>query len=128
MAILLKIHWDIKKGREPEFRRSQETLCAVMSADHPGVICYHVDYPAPDVSEWTEIYASNAVFRAHLDNPKGQEPLAALVDACERITCSCWGDADADSRRLLEGFGTTYHETAKAAFVLHPRADRASPI
>jgi len=126
MAIMLKIRWDIKQGREREFRQNQETLCAVMSADHPGVICYHVDYPASGVSEWTEIYASNAVFKAHLDDPKGEAPLAALVETCARIICKCWGDADAASRKLLEGFGTTYHETAKAAFVLHPRADRAS--
>ncbi|HEX4025639.1 MAG TPA: hypothetical protein VHX52_13200 [Steroidobacteraceae bacterium] len=127
MAIMLKIHWDIKQGREREFRQNQENLCAVMSADHPGVICYHVDYPASGVSEWTEIYASNAVFKAHLANPKGAAPLAALVEACDTIHCRCWGDADADSRKLLVGFGTTYHDTAKAAFVLHPRADRASP-
>jgi quinol monooxygenase YgiN len=126
MAIMLKIRWEIKQDREPEFRRNQEKLCAVMSAEHPGVICYHVDYPAPGVSEWTEIYANNQVFKAHLDNPKGEAPLAALIDACDRIGCRCWGDADADSRKLLVGFGTTYHDTAKAAFVLHPRADRAS--
>ena len=55
MAIMLKIRWDINKGREQEFRENQRKLCAVMSGDHPGVICYHVDYPASDVSEWTEV-------------------------------------------------------------------------
>ena len=72
MAIMLKIRWDIKKGREQEFRENQKKLCAVMSGDHPGVICYHVDYPASGVSEWTEIYANNSVFKAHLDNLKGR--------------------------------------------------------
>ncbi len=126
MAIMLKIRWDIKKGREQEFRENQRKLCAVMSDDHPGVICYHVDYPASGVSEWTEIYANNSVFKAHLDNQKGKEPLATLIAVCDEITCKCWGDADAESKKILAGFGATYHETAEASFLLHPKADPAS--
>jgi hypothetical protein len=128
MAILLKIRWDIAQGRESHFRDNQVKLCAVMSDDHPGVICYHVDYPEPGVSEWTELYANDATFRAHLANPKGKAPLAAVIDACAKITCRCWGDPDAESRKILAGFGTTYHDTAEASFVLHPRADPASPV
>lgn len=128
MAIMLKIRWDIKKGQENGFRENQKKLCAVMSSDHPGVICYHVDYPVPGVSEWVEIYANNSVFKAHLDNKKGKEPLAILIGACDKITCKCWGDADAESKKILAGFGATYHETADASFLLHPRADRASLI
>jgi len=128
MAIMLKIRWEIKKGRENEFRENQKKLCAVMGSDHPGVICYHVDYPAPDVSEWVEIYANNNVFKAHLDNTKGKEPLATLIDACNKIMCKCWGDPDAESKKILADFGATYHETAEASFPLHPRADRASLI
>ena len=128
MAIMLKIRWDIRKGREQEFRENQKKLCAVMSGDHPGVICYHVDYPAPGVSEWTEIHANNSVFKAHLDNQKGKEPLAILIGACDKITCKCWGDADAESKKILAGFGATYHETAEASFLLHPKADPASLI
>jgi hypothetical protein len=128
MAIMLKIRWDIKKGQETLFCDNQKKLCAVMSADHPGVICYHVDYPAPGVSEWVEIYASNPVFVAHLANPKGKDPLGAVIGACEKITCRCWGDPDAESRKILAGFNATYHDTAEASFLLHPRADRASPV
>ena len=39
-----------------------------MSEDHPGVICDHAENPAPGVSEWTEIYANDDVFKAHLAN------------------------------------------------------------
>jgi len=128
MAILLKIRWDIAEGRESDFRDNQKKLCTVMRDDHPGVLCYHVDYPAAGVSEWTELYANDATFRAHLANPKGKEPLAAVVGACAKITCRCWGDPDAESRKILAGFGTTYHDTAEASFVLNPRADPASPV
>lgn len=128
MAILLKIRWDIAQGRERDFRENQRKLCAVMHDDHPGVICYHVDYPAPGASEWTEIYANDDAFRAHLANEKGKAPLAAVVGACAKITCRCWGSPDAQSREILAGFGTTYNDTAEASFVLHPRADRASPV
>ena len=128
MSIMLKIRWDIAEGREKDFRTNQETLCAVMRDDHPGVICYHVDYPAPGVSEWVEIYANDDVFKAHLANEKGKGPLGTLIGACAKITCRCWGDPDPKSRKILEGFGTTYHDTAEASFALHPRADPASRV
>jgi quinol monooxygenase YgiN len=128
MSIMLKIRWEIRKGREKDFRDSQKKLCAVMASDHPGVICYHVDYPAAGISEWVEIYANDEVFKAHLANKNGKEPLSTLVRACEKITCKCWGDPDQGSKELLAGFGATYHETADASFALHPRADRASRV
>jgi len=58
-------------------------------AEHPGVICYHVDYPSTALSEWTEIYANNEVFAAHLANPKGQRPLQTLITLCDDIACRC---------------------------------------
>ena len=125
MAILLKLRWTFKEGREDDFRGNQEKLCAVMH-DHPGVICYHVDYPSSGVSEWTEIYANNEVFRAHLADENGKAPLGGCIDACAEITCRCWGDPDDASREILAGFGSTYHETGTNAFELNPKADRNS--
>ena len=72
--------------------------------------------------------ANNTVFKAHLDNLKGKGPLATLIGACDKITCKCWGEADAESKKILAGFGATYHETAEASFLLHPKADPASLI
>jgi len=127
MPFMLKIQWDIKSGREADFRTNQEALCKVM-LEHPGVICYHADYPSQRVSRWTEIYATDEAFAAHLANPAGKGPLQAIVEACDKITCQCWGNPGAGSRESLAGFGATYHETAKNAFVLNPRADRDSRI
>ena len=50
------------------------------------------------VSQWTEIYATDEAFEAHLANEKGKGPLA------------------------------TYHETAEHTFVLNPQADKDSLI
>ena len=128
MAFMLKIKWEIKEGSEAEFKSNQEKLCAVMQ-EHPGVICYHAEYPSSRVSEWTEIYATDAAFKAHLANEKGKEPLGAVVGACDQITCRCFGDEpDGESKKILEGFGTTYHDSGSQAFVLHPRADKDSPV
>ena len=127
MSFMLKIQWDIKSGSEADFRLNQETLCGVM-LEHPGVICYHVDYPSERVSQWVEIYANDEAFAAHLANEKGKAPLGALIEACEKITCQCWGDPNAGSREILAGFGATYHETSKNAFVLNPDADKDSPV
>lgn len=127
MAFMLKIRWNIAGGKLADFRANQEALCKVM-LEHPGVIAYHVDYPDDAASEWIEIYANDEAFRAHLANDKGKAPLGAVVAACDTIDCRCFGDPDAASREILKGFGTTYHDTAPEAFVLHPRADRDSPV
>ena len=92
------------------------------------MICYHVDYPSERVSQWTEVYATDEAFAAHLANEKGKDPLGHLIEACDKITCQCWGNPNAGSREILVGFATTYHETARDAFVLHPRADRESRV
>jgi quinol monooxygenase YgiN len=127
MPFMLKAEWNIKAGREADFRTQQEALCKVMP-EHPGVICYHADYPSPRVSRWIEIYATDEAFAAHLANEKGKGPLGALVAACDSITCQCWGNPNAGSREVLAGFGATYHETAASAFVLNPFADKDSPV
>jgi hypothetical protein len=127
MAFMLKIRWDIKEGLEADFRANQETVCDVMLG-HPGVISYHVEYPAPGVSEWTEIYATDAAFKAHLDDEKGKGPLGAVVDACAKITCRCFGEPNEESKGMLAGFGATYHQTAPNSFVLNPRADKDSLV
>ena len=127
MAILLKIRWEIKDGQEAEFRANQEALCAVM-LEHPGVIVYHAEYPESGVSEWTELYATNEAFRAHLENEKGKAPLGGVVGACDTIVCRCFGDPDEASKEILAGFGTTYHDTAASAFELNPRADKDSLV
>ena len=127
MPFMLKIQWDIKSGSEADFKANQEKLCQVM-LEHPGVICYHADYPSEGVSQWVEIYATDEAFAAHLANEKGKEPLGALIEACDNITCQCWGDPNDASKEILVGFGTTYHQTAEHAFVLNAEADKDSLV
>jgi len=127
MAHMLKIRWEIKDGSEAEFRANQEELCEVM-LEHPGVICYHVAYPSEGVSEWTEIYATDEAFAAHLENEKGKAPLGALIEACDNITCECWGHPGDESKAMLEAFGTVYRPTADGSFLLHPQADKDSLV
>ncbi|MDH3201137.1 MAG: hypothetical protein OEM15_09610 [Myxococcales bacterium] len=127
MSFMLKIQWDIKHGAEADFKRNQEALCKVM-LKHPGVICYHADYPSERISQWTEVYATDEAFASHLANEKGKAPLGAVVEACDKVTCRCWGNPNAASKELLAGFGTTYQATGKNSFVLNPKADRDSLV
>ena len=77
VAFMLKLKWDIREGAEPEFRTNQEKLCAAMQ-EHPGVISCHAKYPSANVSEWTDIYATDAAFKAHLANEKSKAPLGVV--------------------------------------------------
>ncbi len=88
----------------------------------------HDHYPSEGVSDWTEVYANDEAFAAHLADEKGKGPLGTLVDACDNITCRCWGNPNADSKEILAGFGATYQETAENSFVLHSRAEKDSRI
>ena len=128
MSFMLKLQWNIKSGCEAEFRTKQSELCKVMLEEHPGVICYHADYPSESVSQWVEVYANDDAFAAHLANEKGKGPLGALIGACDKITCQCWGNPNDASKEILVGFGTTYHEMGENAFVLNPKADKDSLI
>ena len=80
------------------------------------------------MSQWVEVYATNEAFVAHLANEKGKAPLGAIIEACDKITCQCWGDPDSASREILAGFGATYHDSGKNAFVLNPVADKNSLV
>ena len=80
------------------------------------------------MSEWTEVYATDEAFAAHLANEKGQAPLGAIVAACDTITCRCFGNPNDASKEILGGFGTTYHQTAPQAFVLNANADKDSLV
>ncbi len=128
MPFMLKIQWDIKSGSEADFKANQEKLCQVMLDDHPGVICYHVDYPSESMSQWVEVYATDESFAAHLDNEKGKQPLGAVIEACDKITCQCWGNPSDESKEILKAFAATYHQTGENAFVLNPRADKDSLV
>ena len=99
MPFMLNIQWDIKGGSEQEFLANQEKLCSVM-LEHPGVITYHVDYPSKNISQWIEVYATDDAFAAHLANDKGKAPLGALIAACDKITCRCWGNPSAGSKEF----------------------------
>ena len=61
VAFMFKLRWDIKEGKVADFKSNQKALCKVM-LEHPGVICYHVEYPSESVSEWVEIYANDDAF------------------------------------------------------------------
>ena len=51
-----------------------------------------------------------------------------LLTGGDKITCRCFGSPDAESKKILEGFGTTYHQAAPNSFALNPRADRDSQV
>jgi quinol monooxygenase YgiN len=120
MPILLKLKFTFKEGKREEFVENQGAVMKVM-LDHPGVIVYHADYPeGENCSEWTEVYADDEVFAAHLANEKGKEPLGVCIGASEKIETRCWGNPNEESKKILAGFGATYHESGENSLVLHP--------
>ena len=99
MPFMLKIQWDIKAGREADFRANQAALCKVM-LEHPGVICYHAYYPSQRVSQWTEIYATDEAFAARTFVTASRlcqaeyELLFRLQDGAYRLAAAYNAEAD----------------------------------
>ena len=87
MAFLLKVRWEIKPGMQNKFCESEKALAEVM-LNHPGVICYHADYPTPELSEWVEIYANDDTFASHLDDPAASQPLGELINCCSKVSAA----------------------------------------
>ena len=127
MAFLLKVRWEIKPGLHNQFCQSEKALAEVMP-HHPGVICYHADYPEPNLSEWVEIYANDDTFASHLDDPAASKPLGELIDCCSKVSCRCWGDPTPASKERLKAFAAEYQNTGQGSFVLNPNADLHSHI
>ena len=128
MPFMLKIQWDIKAGREADFRANQAALCKVM-LEHPGVICYHALLSLRSVLA-SGLRSMQPTRRSRRTSPtrKARVHWPPLIDACDKITCQCWGNPNAGSKEILADFGPIYHETATNAFLLNPRADRDSRI
>ena len=127
MAFLLKVHWEIKPGMQSQFCESADVLAGAM-LNHPGVLCYHADYPEPNLSEWVEIYANDDTFASHLDDPGASEPLGELINYCSKVTCRCWGDPNPASKERLKAFAAEYQSTGQGSFVLNPNADPHSRL
>jgi hypothetical protein len=120
MPILLKLKWIFKEGKRDKFVENQGALMKAMQ-DLPGVIVYHADYPeGENCSEWMELYADDEVFVAHVAYEKGKEPLGMCIGASEKIECRCWGNPNEESKKILAGFGCTYHESGENSIVLNP--------
>ena len=85
-----------------------------------------------------ELFAHSRIGRATRKTAEGVANVAIMlrirwdmkdgVEACEKITCRCFGNPDEESKGILAGFGATYEETARAAFVLNPKADKDSLV
>jgi quinol monooxygenase YgiN len=128
MPILLKVHLEFKEGRRDDFVKNQEALMAV-TLNHPGVLCYHAAYPeGKNCSDWTEIYADDGAFKAHLEDLMGKAPLGAVMDASAEIVCECSGNPDEESKKLLAGFGTIYNTSGSGSFLVRPEADKDSTV
>ena len=127
MAFLLKVRWEIKPGLHNQFCQSEKALAEVMP-HHPGVICYHADYPEPNLSARVEIYANADTFASPLDDPAASKPLGELIDCCSKVSCRCWGDPNPASKERLKAFAAEYQNTGQGSFVLNPTADLHSHI
>jgi quinol monooxygenase YgiN len=120
MPMMIKLKFTFKEGKREEFVENQGALMKI-TQEYAGVIVFHADYPeGENYSEFTWVYADDEVFVAHLANEKGKEPLGKLVGASEKIECRCWGNPNEQSKTLLAGFGSTYHESGENSIVLNP--------
>ena len=126
MAFMLKVRWNIRQGERAAFEANQRALCAVM-LEHPGVVS------TSDLSRRLDQRVDRDLrqrrgLQGAPRQPQGPSPARGGHPGLQVGRLPLLRHPDDASRAILAGFGTTFHPTAEAAFVLNPRADRNSPV
>ena len=84
---------------------ARETDAAVQASE-PGMIHHTFDQDPDDPQGfvWSEVYANDAAFRAHVSNPPVQEYLQKHAELGDGFSVEVYGTVGDDCRKLMESF------------------------
>ena len=78
-----------------------------VEASEPGMIHHTIDQDPddPQAFVWSEVYANDEAFSAHVSNPPVQEYLQKHAELGDGFSVEVYGTVDDDCRQLMESFG-----------------------
>ena len=80
---------------------------AAVQASEPGMLHHTFDQDPddPQAFVWSEVYANDAAFSAHVSNPPVQEYLQKHAELGDGFSVEVYGTVGAECRTLMESFG-----------------------
>ena len=103
--LLARIH--VKPGCVDQYLElARETDMAVQSSE-PGMLHHTFDQDPddPQAFVWSEVYANDDAFTAHVSNPPVQEYLQKHAELGDGFRIEVYGTVGDDCKKLMESFG-----------------------
>ena len=103
--LLARIH--VKPGCVEEYLELARITDAAVQASEPGMIHHTFDQDPgdPQAFVWSEVYANDAAFSAHVANPPVQHYLQKHAELGDGFSIEVYGTVSAECRELMESFG-----------------------
>ena len=103
--LLARIH--VKPGCVEEYLELARITDAAVQASEPGMIHHTFDQDPgdPQAFVWSEVYANDAAFSAHVANPPVQHYLQKHAELADGFSIEVYGTVSAECRQLMESFG-----------------------
>ena len=103
--LLARIH--VKLGCVDAYLELAKATDAAVQASEPGMIHHTFDQDPddPQAFVWSELYANDEAFAAHVSNPPVQEYLQKHAELGDGFSIEVYGTVGDSCRELMESFG-----------------------
>jgi autoinducer 2-degrading protein len=103
--LLARIH--VKPDCEKAYLELAGTTDAAVQASEPGMLHHTFDQDPdnPQAFVWSELYANDAAFAAHVSNPPVQEYLQKHAELADDFRVEVYGTVGDECRTLMESLG-----------------------
>ena len=103
--LLARIH--VKPNCVEAYLELARTTDAAVQASEPGMLHHTFDQDPddPQAFVWSELYANDAAFAAHVSNPPVQEYLQKHAELGDDFRVEVYGTVGDECRTLMQSFG-----------------------
>ena len=103
--LLVRIH--VKPGCVDAYLELARATDAAVQASEPGMLHHTFDQDPedPQAFVWSEVYANDAAFSAHVSNPPVQHYLQQHAELGDGFSIEVYGTVGDECRQLMESFG-----------------------
>ena len=104
---LLLARINVKADCVERYLELAQATDAAVQASEPGMLHHTFDQDPDDplTFVWSEVYANDAAFMAHVANPPVQDYLENHAAIGDGFSIEVYGSVGADCRALMESFG-----------------------
>ena len=103
--LLARIH--VKPGCVDQYLELARITDAAVQSSEPGMLHHTFDQDPenPQAFVWSEVYANDDAFAAHVANPPVQEYLRKHAELGDGFSIEVYGTVGDDCKKLMESFG-----------------------